>query len=187
MQTAALDGGFGDAPRDASHAFRALMNAMARPGRIERLAGARPPAPLSVAAGTLLLTLCDQDTPLCLTGRVDCDDVRVWVAFHTGAPLAGPADCAFAIGRWEDLAPLSAYPCGTPDYPDRSATLVIETDALAPQGAVLSGPGIRTTAALALPDKAAFQANHARFPLGLDAFFTCGAQVAALPRSTTVS
>ncbi len=29
---AVLDGGFADAPRDAAHAFRAAMDAMARPG-----------------------------------------------------------------------------------------------------------------------------------------------------------
>ena len=59
MTADALTGGFADAPRDAARAFRAALNALARPGRIEMLAGAVPPAPLSVAAGTLLLTLAD--------------------------------------------------------------------------------------------------------------------------------
>jgi alpha-D-ribose 1-methylphosphonate 5-triphosphate synthase subunit PhnH len=39
---------------------------------------------------------------------------------------------------------------------------------------------------LTLPEVAAFRANRALFPLGLDFFFTCGDRLAALPRSTVV-
>ncbi len=59
-------------------------------------------------------------------------------------------------------------------------------DALQEDGAVLTGPGIKTTARLNLPEVAAFRANRALFPLGLDFFFTCGNRLAALPRSTVV-
>ena len=56
-------------PRSRPRApFRAAMRAMARPGTIEMLGAARPPAPVSAAAGTLLLTLCDHDTGLHLAG-----------------------------------------------------------------------------------------------------------------------
>lgn len=58
----AVLGGFQDAPVDAAHAFRTAMTVMARPGEIRALIGCEPPAPLSVAAGTLLLTLCDAET-----------------------------------------------------------------------------------------------------------------------------
>ncbi|MEO0944856.1 MAG: phosphonate C-P lyase system protein PhnH [Pseudomonadota bacterium] len=187
MEAKALEGGFGDAPREASFAFRALMTAMARPGKIERLSGAVPPSPLSVAAGTLLLTLADGDTPLYLAGAADTPVVRQWIAFHTGAPLVGPSHAAFAVGTWQSLQPLEAYPKGTPEYPDRSTTLIIECDDLAAQGAQLTGPGIKDTAALSLPDVGAFQRNNAWFPLGLDFYFTCGDRVAALPRSTRIS
>ena len=54
-------------------------------------------------------------------------------------------------------------------------------------GAVLTGPGIADAARLSLPDVAAFRANRALFPLGLDFFFTCGDRLAALPRSTVVA
>lgn len=43
MHTQALEGGFANAPIDAAHAFRAVMNAMARPGTIEQVRGAQPP------------------------------------------------------------------------------------------------------------------------------------------------
>ena len=186
MQADTLSGGFASPPVDAAHAFRAVMRAMARPGTIEDVAGATPPAPLSVAAGTVLLTLCDPETPLHLAGDADCTGARDWITFHTGAPLVARTEAMFALGTWEALAPLGDYPVGTPEYPDRSATLIVEMDRLQASGARLTGPGIADTAALSLPEVAAFQANARAFPLGLDFLFTCGDRLAALPRSTRV-
>ena len=186
MHSATLDGGFADPAIEAATAFRAVMEAIARPGRIETLAGATPPAPLSPAAGAVVLTLCDTDTPLFLAGELDCPAVRDWLAFHTGAPLTGASDCTFALGHWDDLLPLSQFPCGTAEYPDRSATLIVELPELSAQGATLRGPGIQDTATLSLPDGDAFRQNAARFPLGLDFMFTSGQALAALPRSTEV-
>ena len=51
MDGKAMDGGFADPPREAAQAFRAALQALARPGRIEAVAGAQPPAPASPAAG----------------------------------------------------------------------------------------------------------------------------------------
>lgn len=186
MQAETLSGGFADPAIQAAHAFRSVMEAMARPGTLQDITGAEPPAPLSRAAGAVLLTLCDTDTPVYLAGAADCDAVRSWLAFHTGAPLAGPSHCMFAVGSWEALAPLSAYPVGTSEYPDRSATLIVECPALQAKGATLTGPGIKDRATLSLPEVAAFQANSALYPLGLDFILTSGDQVAALPRSTQI-
>lgn len=186
MNGAALEGGFTDAPRAASFAFRGLMRAMARPGSIETVDGAAPPAPLSIAAGTLLLTLADGDTPVHLAGSADTADIRGWLGFHTGAPIVPPGTAVFAVGRWEALQPLTAFAIGTPEYPDRSATLIVECDTLDQTGSRLTGPGIKDSAMLSLPDPEALARNHAMFPLGLDIYFTCGNRVAALPRSTRI-
>jgi len=186
MGSEALSGGFAKPAIDAARAFRVLMQAMARPGTIGQVAGARPPAPLSVAAGVAVLVLCDPDTPLYLAGAADCPEMRDWVAFHTGAPVVGRAGASFALGTWEALLPLGDYPLGQPEYPDRSATLIVEMAALSPEGARLCGPGIETEAALSLPEVAAFQANARAFPLGLDFILCCGDRVAALPRTTRV-
>lgn len=186
MQAETLSGGFADPAIQAAHAFRSVMEAMARPGTLQDITGAEPPAPLSRAAGAVLLTLCDTDTPVYLADAADCDAVRSWLAFHTGAPLAGPSHCMFAVGSWEALAPLSAYPVGTSEYPDRSATLIVECPALQAKGATLTGPGIKDRATLSLPEVAAFQANSALYPLGLDFILTSGDQVVALPRSTQI-
>lgn len=186
MQSQTLEGGFHDPALQSAGAFRAVMEAMARPATINRLEGATPPAPVSQAAGCAILTLCDTDTPIYLAGAFDSDEVRAWISFHTGAPFVASDCCAFALGRWEDLLPLHSFPVGTPQYPDRSATLIVEMETLSNQGYSLRGPGIRDMAHLSLPDSAAFQTNHAQFPLGLDFLFTCDRQIAALPRSTEV-
>ncbi|MBW4707369.1 phosphonate C-P lyase system protein PhnH [Roseobacter sp. YSTF-M11] len=186
MQTQTLEGGFSNAPVQSARAFREIMTAMARPGVITALDGARGPAPLSQAASVLILTLCDPETPIYLAPSVDVPAVRAWVTFHTGAPFVAPDRAQFAVGTWPELT-AHDFPIGTPEFPDRSATLIVESGPLAASGAVLKGPGIKTASALSLPETAAFQRNAARFPLGLDYFFTHKDQLAALPRTTQVT
>jgi alpha-D-ribose 1-methylphosphonate 5-triphosphate synthase subunit PhnH len=184
--TDVLEGGFADAAVEASHAFRAAMNAMARPGRVHDIGGGRAPAPVSGAAASLLLTLCDRETPLHLAGAHDCAAVRDWIAFHLGSPLVGRGDAMFALGTWEALGALTDYPQGEPEYPDRSATLIVEVEALSNQGARLTGPGVKDEAFLDLPDVEAFRRNAALFPLGVDCYFTQAGRIAALPRSARI-
>jgi alpha-D-ribose 1-methylphosphonate 5-triphosphate synthase subunit PhnH len=186
MSAEALSGGFADAPVQSAHAFRAALEAMARPGTIHDVTGAMPPAPLSVAAGVLILMLCDGTTPVHLAGAHDCTMVRDWITFHTGAPVVAADMAQYAVGVWDALQPIDRFAVGLPDYPDRSATLIVEMVLLMADGARLSGPGIQSHALLSVPDVAAFQANHALFPRGFDCFLTAAGQVAGLPRSARV-
>jgi alpha-D-ribose 1-methylphosphonate 5-triphosphate synthase subunit PhnH len=187
LAEAAMAGGFADPSIQSAWGFRAAMMAMARPGDILTVAGAQAPTGVSVAASVLLLVLCDPDTPVWLSPSHDTAALRRWIAFHTGAPVVATRDAAvFALGTWDSLLPLDRYRIGTAEYPDRSATLIVEMGALRTDGAVLTGPGIADVAGLTLPEVAAFRANRALFPLGLDFFFTCGDRLAALPRSTVV-
>jgi alpha-D-ribose 1-methylphosphonate 5-triphosphate synthase subunit PhnH len=186
MNAEALTGGFDTPPLQSARAFRAVLEAMARPGTIHKVEGAAPPAQLSVAAGVALLTLADPTTPLHLSGAADCQTVRDWVAFHIGAPLVAAEAADFAVGTWAALHPVTRFRIGQPDYPDRSATLIVEVDRLTNHGATLTGPGIATATWLSLPETAAFAANRALFPLGFDCLFTFGHRLAGLPRSTRV-
>lgn len=188
MDQAVMTGGFADPPIQSAWGFRAAMTAMARPGDIMTVTGAQAPAPVSVAASVLMLVLCDPDTPVWLAPSHDSDALQRWIAFHTGARVvAARGDAAFALGAWDSLLPLADYRNGTPDYPDRSATLIVELPVLRAEGAMIQGPGIKNSARLSLPEVAALRTNHALFPLGLDFFFTSGSALAALPRSTVVS
>lgn len=182
----ALEGGFANAPIDAARAFRQIMTVMARPGDIAEIEGAAPPAPLSPAAGAVLLCLCDADTGVFLASGHDTPAIRQWVLFHTGAPLVAAREAQFAVGTWDAL-PRAEFSIGTPEYPDRSATLIVEMTHLAQGAQTLSGPGIKETRTLALPDVQPFRQNAVLFPLGLDFVFTCGSRIAALPRTTKVS
>ena len=67
MNTSTLSPGFADPVADAQSCFRAVLDAMARPGRICIRSGtmAAPP-PLCAAAAAVLLTLVDHETPLWL-------------------------------------------------------------------------------------------------------------------------
>jgi alpha-D-ribose 1-methylphosphonate 5-triphosphate synthase subunit PhnH len=187
MTAEALTGGFAAPAQDSARAFRALLTALSRPGTIQTLDMAAPPVPLSPAAGTLALTLLDGTTPVYLAPGHDTQPLRDWLAFHTGAPMvAEPQAAAFAFGRWEALQPLDRFAFGTPEYPDRAATLVIELPELRAAGARLTGPGLADAAYLSLPDVMPFKMNSGLFPLGYDKFLTCGTQLAALPRSTSV-
>lgn len=178
--------GFTEASYDSARAFRAILDAMARPGRIVTLSGAEPPAGLSRAAATVLLTLADGTTPVYLAGAAATDAVADWLRFHTGAPLAEPRAATFAVGSWAALQPLDRFPFGEPAYPDRSATLIVELDRLEAEGAVLRGPGIYGRSSIFLPETRFFEENRALFPLGLDVILTCGDRLAAIPRSTIV-
>jgi len=172
-----LSGGFTDAPVQSARAFRVMLDVLARPGRIAEIGGAVAPAPL---------VLADPTTPVHLAGASDSAAMRDWLRFHIGAPLVGAEDAVIALGTWAALQPVARFNPGLPDYPDRSATLIVEVASLAPIGARLTGPGIAGAAFLEVPDVAALQANRARFPLGFDCFLTCGSCIAGLPRSTRV-
>jgi alpha-D-ribose 1-methylphosphonate 5-triphosphate synthase subunit PhnH len=189
---ATLEGAFADPPAEAARAFRALLDAMARPGRVHRLAGAAPPAPLPPAAGVAALTLCDAETPIWLAPELRTPAVEGWLRFHANCPFAErPEGAAFAFGSPEALAEvLERLPEGEADWPDRSATLVVLAPTLSEGPALrLSGPGVDGTARLplgpALDAVAALHApNRRSFPLGRDLILCAGDAVAALPRST---
>ncbi|MCQ0986134.1 phosphonate C-P lyase system protein PhnH [Jiella marina] len=187
----AVIGGFVDPVFDAQAVFRALLDATARPGTVRDLGGTcEPPAPLGPAQGAILLAFSDMTTPVFVEAeRGAC---AAWLGFHTGAALVDAGAAHFAVLREFGEAALDTLPLGTLAYPDRSATVLVETESLTGGDALaLSGPGIdgrRTIAPAGLGAGflAAREANRALFPCGIDLVLTCGSAILALPRSTTV-
>jgi alpha-D-ribose 1-methylphosphonate 5-triphosphate synthase subunit PhnH len=179
----------------AQSAFRAALDAIAHPGSIVELPSA--PDPIGAAAPAtlaLLLSLADGDTPVWLDPAARSDGLPDHLRFHCGCPIVDdPARSAFAlIVDAASCPPFDAFDPGTPEFPDRSTTLILQVAALSgDRGARLSGPGIESVARLdAAPLPADFwawvAANNAGFPLGVDIFLAAERQVAALPRSVTV-
>jgi alpha-D-ribose 1-methylphosphonate 5-triphosphate synthase subunit PhnH len=178
--------GFADPVLDAQAFFRAVLEAMGRPGRIQPITPPPElPPGLSPAAAAVLLTLVDATTPLRLAAG---EDAAAWVRFHCGCALVAGAS-PFVLdpaARLLDLDP------GTDEEPERGATLILEVTSLeeAP-GWLLSGPGIRDTHHLRVEGAPAgfvrdWAMNRARFPRGVDVILCAGTRIAALPRTVRI-
>jgi alpha-D-ribose 1-methylphosphonate 5-triphosphate synthase subunit PhnH len=183
--------GFADPVRDAQACFRAVLDALTRPGtRHAAGAGLTAPAPLHPATAALLLTLVDAETSLWIAPAFA--PARDWIGFHCGvAPAAAITAAGFVLA--DTLPPLGSLATGSDEAPETSATVILQVAALGTgQELRLDGPGLRAPASLAvdgLPDGfvALWAANHALFPRGVDLILCSGTTVAALPRTVRVT
>ncbi|MEO9528503.1 MAG: phosphonate C-P lyase system protein PhnH [Roseibium sp.] len=193
-----LAAGFPDPVHDAQGCFRALMDAMARPGtrRKSETGPLNPPAPLTPVATAIALTLFDYDTPVWLDRPLMTSDaVKTFLRFHTGAPIVSePVDAAFAlVSAPVAMIPLAAFNQGSAEYPDRSTTVILTGQDFAnPAQVTLRGPGIKDTVSFATgPVPPVFwdqvTANARQFPRGIDLVFAGRSEAAALPRSTRIT
>ena len=190
-QNGTLGAGFADPALDSQRVFRAVLDAMARPGSLQSVAAiASPPAPLDGAAAAICLSLADLDTPLWLDPLAR--QAAAYLRFHTGCPITDrPEKSAFAvIAEPGSIGGLDGFAQGEPDYPERSTTLILQVPALSEgSGWTLSGPGIDGTSRLFVGGLGSWflpswKANGERFPCGVDVILTAGDRVAALPRTT---
>ena len=189
---AQLSAGFSDPVHDAQSAFRAVLNALSRPGR--RVAVGQPVKGLALgpAMAHALLALTDDNTAV--WWQQDDSGAADWLRFHTGATQAAmPTDAAFAVVfNVARLPLLAAFASGSAEAPEGSATLLLEVASLDAGPAVeWRGPGIlgmHTVRIAGLPDDfwAQWQANIALFPQGVDIIFTCANEALGLPRTTRV-
>lgn len=187
--------GFNSAAIDSAHAFRAIMQAMSRPGLPSAYTTAlAPPAPFHATTAAVALTLCDFQTPVWISPALSNDVVLRYLRFHTGAPVTSRIEEAkFAfIAVEEDLPALDLLAQGTHEYPDRSATLVVQAQRFNTRDVELSGPGIRGRLGFGVEGVPssfwnAMAQNHGRFPIGVDVIFTTPEALAAVPRSSELS
>lgn len=191
---AELPAGFADKVLSAQSTFRSVMDAMARPGSIQRIAvAAGTPAAMMRGTAAIALTLFDHDTPVWLDpGMSATPDVAKWLKFHTGAPVIADSSVAgFALlGDPENLPPLDRCALGSNEYPDRSTTLILQVASLALGSALeLRGPGIDGTAVVRAAIQPADLAerlaiNATLFPRGIDVVLVADDAVVAIPRTT---
>lgn len=187
--------GFDDPVQQSQQAFRALLDAMARPGRVVTMeTETGHPDGLAPALAAALLTLADLDTPVWLGPGLDTDAVRTWLRFHSGAPLAAkPDQAAFALLDAAQMPSLDTFSLGTDESPERGATLLIQAPGLTGATAMTwRGPGLKD--GIAMPfcglDQAVWQQRAAltsEFPRGVDLYIGCGRDLVALPRSTAIT
>ncbi|MDQ2804272.1 MAG: phosphonate C-P lyase system protein PhnH [Pseudomonadota bacterium] len=182
--------GFADPVAEAQGCFRALLDAMARPGTTRAAgAGLAAPPPLDPATAATLLTLADAETALWLDPAAEA--ACGWIAFHCGARFVAAANAAHIVAAL-GLPDLARCNAGSDEAPETSATVVLQVAALGCGARYrLSGPGLRVPAVLAVaglpPDFASlWRENHALYPRGVDVVLCAGTALAALPRSVLI-
>lgn len=189
--------GFHDAALGSQAVFRTALSALSHPGRvIEMPEVSALPRHGHGAAAVLLQALVDSDCSVWLSPSLAGTDAAAWLRFHTGCRwAASPAAARFLwVAEVDELPALSSLDAGTDEYPDQSATCVVEVSALDvcdTLALVLTGPGIATQQTMSvrgLPGDFVEQwdTSHARFPRGVDLFLTTPDRIAGLPRSTRV-
>lgn len=198
--SAAVTRALSDPVHGAQQTFRALLEAMSRPGRLQELParalhGIEAPPPLGLGTAAALLTLLDAETSVCLAGAMASEPVRAWLRFHCGVREAAAACAAFFVvdAAHAGAAHWSALDAGSDEAPQRGATLIVEVPRLGADGEGLAlrlhGPGIESTHRLVVAGLApAFwqtrERQRAMAPRGIDLILVAGSCIAALPRST---
>lgn len=188
----AVGRGFQQPALEAQRIYRRLLDAMARPGRIQDLSEApEPPSGLFRSSAGVALTLFDFETRVWLDPALRGGDSEAWLRFHCGCPFTDlGSTAAFAlVTDVADMPPLDAFDGGDVRYPDRSTTLVVQLPSLVGGKVVrLAGPGIDgriDVAPAGLPEHfwEQIEANHADFQLGVDVLLVDEERVLGLPRS----
>jgi alpha-D-ribose 1-methylphosphonate 5-triphosphate synthase subunit PhnH len=193
--------GFNDTVHDAQRVFRALLDALSRPGGIVAIDAALPgnhamrdglAGRVPLAAFASLLALTDYSTPVHL--HHDDSTFGDALRFHASAPLTRDAmEASFVyIDDARNMPSLKGFSQGEPETPENAATLFIRVPSLT-EGEALnwSGPGIEAKSAVRVAgltrefwrERAALTAQ---FPCGVDCYFVAGGSIVGLPRTTRV-
>jgi alpha-D-ribose 1-methylphosphonate 5-triphosphate synthase subunit PhnH len=189
-----LSRGFIDPPRDAQKVYRAVLQAMAHPGRIATLDVSLDSVDgINTATAAVALTLLDQDSDVWVSASLH-GATEHWLSFHCGCPIVEgeTLGAAFAIaGSGDTHPPLETAILEDPERPDLSTTLILECPTLenGPRCRI-TGPGIKGEAFIAPRVREGFWTERAALrpllPIGVDLILTTGSQLMALPRTTLV-
>jgi alpha-D-ribose 1-methylphosphonate 5-triphosphate synthase subunit PhnH len=205
MQTLLKDlgRGFAEPALCSQDVFRHVLTALSLPGQVQTLdvngalSGMEAPRGAHPAAAAVLLALLDQDCKLWLSPGFDNSDAAAWLRFHTGCVVvtdaAGADFCWIASGA--EVPALGQLAQGSAEYPDTSATCIVQVDLLQSPGDAtswtLGGPGVNGCAllcvgGLALDFAMQRRESQTHFPCGVDLLFTHGQTLVGLPRSTLI-
>lgn len=185
--------GFQDPVKESQAVFRVILDAMSNPGSIKSLLlAAQVPEDVGSAAGAVLLTLADMDTPVWLEPSLAGGQLSIWLRFHCNCPLTvDPSAAAFALAKGDAATyDLNQFNLGDAKYPDRATTLILVLPALTGGETVrLKGPGIETQVEIA---PCGLPANfwsvrtevNSKFQFGIDLMLCAGDEIICLPRTT---
>jgi alpha-D-ribose 1-methylphosphonate 5-triphosphate synthase subunit PhnH len=172
----------------AQRTFRAVLDALARPG----VPAALPRADDRPAALLPVLALADLDTPVCVLGDTPHGTWADALTTATSAPVA-PLGAARLVTALRPLAPgeLTTVRTGSAAAPEDAALVVLAVPALDGGTALrLSGPGVpgtRTVGPRGCPVDLVAARTATAFPAGPDLLLVDpDGAVLGLPRSTRI-
>ncbi|MGD1909596.1 MAG: phosphonate C-P lyase system protein PhnH [Rivularia sp. (in: cyanobacteria)] len=186
--------GFFNPVHDAQNTFRALLAAMAEPGKLFELSiiNNTKMSDVKPAYAAACLTLLDLETQVWLQSGFS-KEFKAWLLFHAGCNFVSTPNFAdFAlIHDVEALPELSNFCLGTAEQPEASTTLLIPVVSWEGGESVeLIGPGIlgnrRISPKLPTHFWDCWKANHQAYPQGVDVFFFADDEVMGLPRTVSV-
>ena len=190
---------------DAQEHYRLLLDAMARPGKINilpRMQITTPPQ-LTSAAALVGFALLNADVSFFVAGSEPEVPTRYLLVNTSARPVdAHEADFVFATGAASPML-VESMKKGSLPYPEEGATLILDVPALAtePQGLghggsglalTLQGPGVAGQCILFVRGLNAtlvegLQQSNIEFPLGIDLILTDGdGRMACIPRSSRI-
>jgi alpha-D-ribose 1-methylphosphonate 5-triphosphate synthase subunit PhnH len=197
--------GFSHASFGSQAVFRSALQALSHPGRcVPVVRDAELPGHGNAAAAVFLLALLDADCTLWLSPSLRGSDADLWLRFHTGCQLVEHATQAqfVWVGAADPMPALHSLRQGSDEFPDQSATCVIDVHHLCATPATattpdmqywtLGGPGIREAAQVGVAGLTAdfvaqWAHNHAGFPCGVDLFLATHDALVGLPRTTQIT
>lgn len=193
-----------DTIRSDQQTFRTALNALANPGRIERLATtARADAPTlngNRYIGPFLMALLDHEVSFSVEPGPDAGQFAAYILKRTRSAIVSADRADFVVAdssRLDAQLPLELR-TGSFDYPDDSATLIVlvpslDQEADADLTISIEGPGIpgRRVVKLTAVTGELFAARDravSHYPIGIDLIFIDQeGRISALPRTTQVT
>jgi alpha-D-ribose 1-methylphosphonate 5-triphosphate synthase subunit PhnH len=180
-----------DPVHDTQLVFRAVLEALARPGCNQQVPVAALDAPRNPWVAAVLLTLLDHETSFATVGD---DTTERFVRARTGARPAAPAEADFVLVDGASLTPSLVLELrrGSLAYPDEGATLIVSIPASAAWSERrIGGPGIDGERPVLVPlDPCILDARdeaNASYPRGIDLLLIDAAGgLVGLPRTTRI-
>lgn len=181
---------------DIQAVYRKVLNAMARPGKIENVSDQCDKIEYDFncykSTNIVLLTLLDAEVSFCFDDNKSFDDVEMINQMtYSKAKPANEADFIIITKDCDDTCGImNKAKIGELKNPNKSATVIIEVDEMNNyEGIVLTGPGIKSTQKIKISNydlwKEIRQKKNKEFPLGIDIILTDEkGNIACIPRTT---
>ncbi|MDT8421962.1 MAG: phosphonate C-P lyase system protein PhnH [Desulfuromonadales bacterium] len=177
--------------------FRALLQAMSRPGSIQPLPqinlSADPQASSQEHLTNLLDCLFDQEVNYCLAAPDAALSAQIHERWDAQMVAVEQADFLL-VPAGNSHGQLERLKRGTPDFPDQGASVVYQVKSFATGGITphLTGPGIKESAqpsinGLESEELEALRQVNSEFPLGVDVIcISLSGELLCIPRSTRI-